>query len=63
MTGISEEDEWHNAKGKGLLNEDGAWCWREGCTGERYMRYSFSCLNTDSCWRLFEIDEGYAEDF
>ncbi|KAF9467849.1 hypothetical protein BDZ94DRAFT_1155100 [Collybia nuda] len=31
MTGITEEDEQYNTKGKGLLNEDGAWCWREGC--------------------------------
>lgn len=21
----------HRFKGKGLMNEDGAWCWREGC--------------------------------
>ncbi|KAJ6588777.1 PX-domain-containing protein [Mycena capillaripes] len=32
VTGASEEEEDYNAKGKGLLNEDGAWCWREGCT-------------------------------
>ncbi|KAJ7359160.1 hypothetical protein DFH08DRAFT_921629 [Mycena albidolilacea] len=31
VTGTSEEEEEFNAKGKGLLNEDGAWCWREGC--------------------------------
>ncbi|KAJ7185508.1 hypothetical protein C8R46DRAFT_982143 [Mycena filopes] len=31
VTGASEEEEHYNAKGKGLLNEDGAWCWREGC--------------------------------
>ncbi|KAJ7754502.1 hypothetical protein B0H16DRAFT_1542579 [Mycena metata] len=31
VTGASEEEEDYNAKGKGLLNEDGAWCWREGC--------------------------------
>lgn len=33
MTGVNEEDEQYNIKGKGLLNEDGAWCWREGCQG------------------------------
>ncbi|KAJ7461859.1 hypothetical protein B0H11DRAFT_2056357 [Mycena galericulata] len=31
VTGASEEEEDYNTKGKGLLNEDGAWCWREGC--------------------------------
>ncbi|KAF8190373.1 hypothetical protein K438DRAFT_1907183 [Mycena galopus ATCC 62051] len=31
VTGASEEEEDYNAKGKGLLNDDGAWCWREGC--------------------------------
>ncbi|KAI3602522.1 sh3px3 protein [Moniliophthora roreri] len=30
-TGVVEEDEEYNSKDKGLLNEDGAWCWREGC--------------------------------
>jgi sorting nexin-9/18/33 len=33
VTGASEEEEDYNAKGKGLLNDDGAWCWREGCQG------------------------------
>ncbi|KAJ7634712.1 hypothetical protein FB45DRAFT_472573 [Roridomyces roridus] len=31
VTGASEEEEDYNAKGKGLLNDQGAWCWREGC--------------------------------
>ncbi|CAK5261888.1 unnamed protein product [Mycena citricolor] len=31
-TGTSEEEEDYNTKSKGLLNEEGAWCWREGCT-------------------------------
>lgn len=30
-TGISEEDEEESSKAKGHINEDGAWCWREGC--------------------------------
>ncbi|KAL0571966.1 hypothetical protein V5O48_009992 [Marasmius crinis-equi] len=30
-TGVAEEDEEYNAKDKGLANEEGAWCWREGC--------------------------------
>lgn len=34
LTGISEEDEasgGFDGKGRGLMNEDGAWCWREDC--------------------------------
>ncbi|KII84264.1 hypothetical protein PLICRDRAFT_46118 [Plicaturopsis crispa FD-325 SS-3] len=34
LTGIDEDDEDNGSTGKptvGLLNEDGAWCWREGC--------------------------------
>lgn len=34
MTGISEEEEQQNDKGKGLMNADNAWCWREGCEGK-----------------------------
>lgn len=34
----NEEEEGDNAlpndKQKGLLNSDGAWCWRESCSGE-----------------------------
>jgi hypothetical protein len=37
MTGVNEEDEHYNVKGKGLLNEDGAWCWREGCQGISFI--------------------------
>jgi sorting nexin-9/18/33 len=35
MTGISEEEGESNDKAKGLVNSDNAWCWREGCEGER----------------------------
>jgi sorting nexin-9/18/33 len=31
--GIAEEEEDRDLKLKGHLNEDGAWCWREGCKG------------------------------
>jgi sorting nexin-9/18/33 len=34
MTGMSEEDEAVNVKSKGLMNDEGAWCWRENCEGE-----------------------------
>ncbi|EKM57596.1 uncharacterized protein PHACADRAFT_115831 [Phanerochaete carnosa HHB-10118-sp] len=30
--GIPEEEEDRDPKLKGHMNEDGAWCWREGCT-------------------------------
>ncbi|TFK49029.1 PX-domain-containing protein [Heliocybe sulcata] len=30
-TGISEEEEEDNPQRKGLLNDDNAWCWRDGC--------------------------------
>ena len=33
---LEEEDEIPPLvdKGKGTMNADGAWCWREGCTGK-----------------------------
>ncbi|KAG6903388.1 hypothetical protein C0995_013141 [Termitomyces sp. Mi166 len=34
LTGVNEEDDEHDAKSKGLMNNDGAWCWRENCQGE-----------------------------
>ncbi|PSS03721.1 hypothetical protein PHLCEN_2v3946 [Hermanssonia centrifuga] len=36
MADISEEDEEADSKLKGHMNEDGAWCWREGCEGTFY---------------------------
>ena len=35
-TTVEEEDEVTSLmdKGKGTMNADGAWCWREGCTGK-----------------------------
>jgi sorting nexin-9/18/33 len=32
-TEVDKEDEEHDVKTKGLLNDDGAWCWREDCRG------------------------------
>lgn len=34
MAGIAEDEEDKDPKLKGHMNEDGAWCWREGCAGE-----------------------------
>lgn len=33
-TGIAEEEEDDDPKLKGHMNEEGAWCWREGCEGQ-----------------------------
>lgn len=51
MTGISEEEEETNDKSNGLFNRENAWCWREGCEGERwiwvhgqYTDYGIDCL-------------------
>ena len=33
-TGISDEDGSYSDKAKGLMNSDGAWCWRERCDRE-----------------------------
>lgn len=33
-TGIAAEEDDRDPKLEGHLNEDGAWCWREGCTGK-----------------------------
>ncbi|KAF8918661.1 hypothetical protein CPB85DRAFT_1280749 [Mucidula mucida] len=30
-TGIVDEDNHYNPKDAGLMNQDGAWCWRENC--------------------------------
>jgi sorting nexin-9/18/33 len=36
-TEMDEEDEEYDVKTKGLLNEDGAWCWREDCRGGNHL--------------------------
>jgi sorting nexin-9/18/33 len=44
-TTVEEEEEeeeippWAD-RGKGTMNSDGAWCWREGCTGKFNGRHS-----------------------
>lgn len=40
-------------KPKGYVNEQGAWCWREGCEGVPSLRTRFSTLHTPSdCLKL-----------
>lgn len=36
-TGADEEEEEPDPKTKGLMNEDRAWCWREGCEGTPFI--------------------------
>lgn len=37
-TGISEDDdEEPNASTQGHVNEEGAWCWREGCESASFQ--------------------------
>jgi sorting nexin-9/18/33 len=43
MTGINEEEHETNDKGKGLINSDNAWCWRDGCEGEQNNLPYISC--------------------
>lgn len=52
-----EEDEILSStdKGKGTMNSDGAWCWREGCIGELKGCISgrlWSLMNPLDCLKL-----------
>jgi sorting nexin-9/18/33 len=40
-TDQSSEDYLPNSKEKGLLNDEGAWCWREGCEGEEMITVKY----------------------
>jgi sorting nexin-9/18/33 len=48
LTGISEDDEDTPPQRNGLLNEDGAWCWREGCQGAQNV--VFEVLRLTKTW-------------
>jgi sorting nexin-9/18/33 len=56
--GDDEEDE-PPKKAKGYVNEEGAWCWREGCEG-MLSRNAVSADYTPC--RLLEAHEGAAEN-
>ena len=47
-------------KAKGYVNEQGAWCWREGCEGMLFHRACFRTLHNPS--RLPEANKGTAEN-
>lgn len=62
MTGISGEEDEANDKARGLVNNDNAWCWREGCKGEGALFY-ISCVLTRHNTRLSQNDQSDTEDF
>lgn len=41
LTGISEDEDDASPQRNGLLNGDGAWCWREGCQGAHVVFQGF----------------------
>ena len=55
---LSESEE--PKKAKGYVNEQGAWCWREGCEGMPLHRARFRTLYDP--FRLPEANKGAAED-
>lgn len=62
MAGIPEEEEDTNPKQKGHMNEDGAWCWREGCSGEARIVHGYHSNSLTECCRLSQANKGDAED-
>ncbi|TRM63593.1 hypothetical protein BD626DRAFT_494763 [Schizophyllum amplum] len=58
-TGVTEEDEQYNAKGKGLMNADGAWCWRECC--EECLKLTKAMQKTsDTMQNIADMYDGHA---
>ncbi|KAL1726262.1 hypothetical protein EV714DRAFT_219657 [Schizophyllum commune] len=58
-TGATEEDEQYNVKGKGLLNVDGAWCWRENC--EECLKLTKAMQKTsDTMQNVADLYEAHA---
>jgi sorting nexin-9/18/33 len=47
-TGISDEDGSYSDKARGLMNSDGAWCWRERCDCELLAVPNQRCLTSES---------------
>src|SRR6266511_1151242 len=42
--GTTREEEMPSDEKKGLTNSDGAWCWRERCSGTHTFLLSFICI-------------------
>ena|ERR1700722_11355663 len=69
MTGISddeveddEEGTRPNLKRRGMVNSEGAWCWREGCSGELNPWSTTCCSDVERKARLSQTDQGDAKD-
>ena len=67
-TGLSEEEEEEeedqNKAHLGHVNEQGAWCWREGCDSTlRFHRaWETTAVDMYAHYRLLEAHESDAED-
>lgn len=55
-----EEEEETNTSAKGLMNRDGAWCWREDCEGGACMFYNLA--TADHSFRMPQANEGNSEN-
>jgi hypothetical protein len=62
--GINEDDGSYDVKEKGLLNDEGAWCWREGCESEQTTHdlQMLLILIIFIFPRLSQIDQSDAKD-
>lgn len=56
-----DEEEHDRSKSRGHMNSEGAWCWREGCTGT-YLSILHEHLAEHLHCRLSTTDESDAED-
>jgi sorting nexin-9/18/33 len=69
LTGITEEEEDTEEPTsstpvvqKGLMNEEGAWCWRDNCEGKRSARMSYYSADQGlECLRLTKAMQKTAE--
>jgi sorting nexin-9/18/33 len=57
-----DEEEEEDTSRKGLLNADGAWCWRENCEGRLHSMVRRMTVGDDDCHRLLKADKGTAKD-
>lgn len=58
---VTDEEDKPAKKSKGCVNEQGAWCWREGCEGSFLKNYMFLYASQPSR-SLSEAHEGATED-
>jgi hypothetical protein len=62
--GINEDDGSYDVKEKGLLNDEGAWCWREGCESKPTIHglQMGLILVVLFCPRLSQVNQNDAKD-